>query len=179
MMSPKEHQYNVIKSQEEIFSFWMYLNCLSLYCLKHFIQLIQQLFPVGLYKHMINVRFENPALLSYFDVFYFELFCVSVWKHAHMHTHAPAYTHTWTHTLERPLNDKSQCQHISTGDTGGAHQLHGGELSYHYNWGTEMRMSKFLSGSLALVFYVNAYHLNNHVTLNILKLFKSIYLPIW
>lgn len=99
MMSPKEHQYNVIKSQEEIFSFWMYLNCLSLCCLKHFVKLAQQLFPVGLYRHKINVRFESSTLLSYFDVFYFELFCVSVCKHACMHTDMHVHAHTHMHTL--------------------------------------------------------------------------------
>ena len=82
----------------------MYLNCLSLYCLQNFIRLTQQLFPVGLYRHMINVKLGSSALLSYFDAFYFELFCVSVCKHIHMHTH------THTPTLESALNDKVECQ---------------------------------------------------------------------
>lgn len=81
-MSPKEYQYNVIKSQEEIFSFWRSLNFLFLYCLKHFIKLTWQVFPAGLYRHLINGRFERSALLRYFDVFYLELFCVSLCMHA-------------------------------------------------------------------------------------------------
>ena len=48
----------------------------------------------GTRRHKINVRFESSILWRYFDVFYFELFSVSVYKHVCMHTYT--YTHIYT-----------------------------------------------------------------------------------
>lgn len=96
MMSPEEHQYNVIKSQEKNLFILNVDNCLSFYCLKSFIKLTQQRFPVGLCRHKINVRFESSVLWRYFDVFYFELFYVSVYKHVCMHTCMLAHMHAHT-----------------------------------------------------------------------------------
>ena len=89
----------------------MQLNCLSFYCSKHFIKLTQQQFPVGPGRHKINVRFESSVLWRYFDVFYFELFCVSVYNHACMHTCMLAHMHT--HKLQGAQNGKSKCQHLA------------------------------------------------------------------
>ena len=111
----------------------MQLNCLSFYCSKHFIKLTQQQFPVGPGRHKINVRFESSVLWRYFDVFYFELFCVSVYNHACMHTCMLAHMHTHTNFKEHRMVSQNVniWLYILTCDTSGSHHLPG--LPYLYN----------------------------------------------
>lgn len=156
-MSPKEHQYNWVKSQEKNLFILNALK-LSLYCLKYFIKLIQQLFPVGLYRHMINVRFESSTLLRYFTLSYFVCLCVSM----HACTHACSHTHMLWKEHWMVSQNANIWLYILNCDTGEACiTFMGGGLLIFTTVVLKWTMSEFLAGSYALGFYVNKYHLNN------------------
>lgn len=95
MISPKEHQYNVIKSQEEIFSFWNVFKLFISLLFETLHQFTQQLFPVGPCE---------VGKFYFFDLFWNILFWVILYVCIQVCVHAYTCTCTCTHTRTLSLS---------------------------------------------------------------------------